>query len=174
MVSSAWNGVTLDEFNRGVDRFLWNHDTIRVREGRWTTREILVLGDDTFTIETAYTALTRGRDRNQLYLAQPDLGDEHHGHTVSIDLIDAYHNGTAWTWTFPVFCEALAAAWNFDPAAVTAAKHYLASMERLLDEGCLGQLPEIVDGDAPHTQRGCDAQAWGATEALRVWKLLQR
>ena len=28
------------------------------------------------------------------------------------------------------------------------------------------------DGDAPHTQRGCDAQAWGVTEALRVWKLL--
>lgn len=49
-----------------------------------------MLGDDTFTIETAYTALTRGRDRNQLYLAQPDLGDEHHGHTVSIDLIDAF------------------------------------------------------------------------------------
>jgi glycogen debranching enzyme len=26
----------------------------------------------------------------------------------------AYHNGTAWTWTFPVFCEALARAWDFD------------------------------------------------------------
>ena len=37
-----------------------------------------------------------------------------------------------------------------------------------------GQIPEILDGDAPHTQRGCDAQAWGATEALRVWKLLQK
>jgi predicted glycogen debranching enzyme len=84
----------------------------------------------------------------------------------------AYHNGTAWTWTFPVFCEALALAWDFDKAAVAAAKLYLASMERLLDEGCLGQLPEIVDGDAPHTQRGCDAQAWGVTEALRVWKRL--
>ena len=24
----------------------------------------------------------------------------------------AYHNGTAWTWTFPVFCEALARAWG--------------------------------------------------------------
>jgi glycogen debranching enzyme len=84
----------------------------------------------------------------------------------------AYHNGTAWTWTFPVFCEALARAWNFDPAAVSAAKHYLASMEALLNGGCLGQLPEIADGDAPHTQRGCDAQAWGASEALRVWKLL--
>jgi predicted glycogen debranching enzyme len=84
----------------------------------------------------------------------------------------AYHNGTAWTWTFPVFCEALAQAWNFDPGAVSAAKHYLASMDALLNEGCLGQLPEIVDGDAPHTQRGCDAQAWGASEALRVWKRL--
>jgi len=71
-----------------------------------------------------------------------------------------------------VFCEALAVAWKNDPAAVRAAKAYLGSMEQLLGEGCLGQLPEIVDGDAPHQQRGCDAQAWGATEALRVWKLL--
>jgi starch synthase (maltosyl-transferring) len=84
----------------------------------------------------------------------------------------AYHNGTAWTWTFPAFCEALARAWDFQPAAVAAAKAYLGSMDRLLIEGCLGQLPEILDGDAPHQQRGCDAQAWGVTEALRVWKLL--
>ena len=31
-----------------------------------TCDKLLVLGDDTFTIETAYTAVTRGRDRNQL------------------------------------------------------------------------------------------------------------
>jgi predicted glycogen debranching enzyme len=84
----------------------------------------------------------------------------------------AYHNGTAWTWTFPTFCEALATAWDFSPTAVAAAKSYLGSSEKLLNEGCLGQLPEILDGDAPHTQRGCDAQAWGTTEALRVWQLL--
>ena len=84
----------------------------------------------------------------------------------------AYHNGTAWTWTFPVFCEALARAWDFTPEAVAAAKAYLGSMEQLMNEGCLGQIPEILDGDAPHTQRGCDAQAWGVTEALRVWKWL--
>ena len=85
----------------------------------------------------------------------------------------AYHNGTAWTWTFPVFCEALARAWDFAPEAVGAARAYLGSMDRLLMAGCLGQIPEIVDGDTPHTLRGCDAQAWGVTEALRVWKLLQ-
>ena len=86
----------------------------------------------------------------------------------------AYHNGTAWTWTFPVFCEALARAWNFSPEAVAATKSYLGSAEKLLNEGCLGQLPEILDGDAPHTQRGCDAHAWGVTENLRVWKLLSK
>jgi starch synthase (maltosyl-transferring) len=84
----------------------------------------------------------------------------------------AYHNGTAWTWTFPSFCEALAVAWDFSPESVATAKCYLSSTERLLNQGCLGQLPEILDGDAPHTQRGCDAQAWGVTETLRVWKML--
>ncbi|MFZ0828518.1 MAG: amylo-alpha-1,6-glucosidase [Verrucomicrobiia bacterium] len=84
----------------------------------------------------------------------------------------AYHNGTAWTWTFPVLCEALACAWDGAPEAVAAAKAYLGGMEQLMNEGCLGQIPEILDGAAPHTQRGCDAQAWGVTEALRVWKLL--
>jgi starch synthase (maltosyl-transferring) len=84
----------------------------------------------------------------------------------------AYHNGTAWTWTFPTFCEALAQAWNFTPEAVAAAKSYLGSADKLLNAGCLGQIPEILDGGAPHAQRGCDAQAWGVTETLRVWKIL--
>ncbi len=84
----------------------------------------------------------------------------------------AYHNGTAWTWTFPAFCEALARAWDFSPEAVATARGYLGSAENIMNAGCLGQLPEILDGDVPHTQRGCDAQAWGVTETLRVWKLL--
>ncbi len=82
----------------------------------------------------------------------------------------AYHNGTAWTWTLPVACEALVRAWDSSPPALAAAKAYLAGMDRLMMSGCLGQLPEILDGDAPHHPRGCDAQAWSALEALRVWK----
>ena len=84
----------------------------------------------------------------------------------------AYHNGTAWVWLLPAYCEALARAWDFQPAAVAAARAYLGSMDGLLAAGCVGQLPEILDGDAPHRQRGCDAQAWSATEALRVWLIL--
>jgi glycogen debranching enzyme len=86
----------------------------------------------------------------------------------------AYHNGTAWTWTFPGACEAVVRAWDFAPSAIETARAYLASIEYLLNTGCHGHLPEIIDGDAPHQQRGCDAQAWGATEALRVWKLLAK
>ena len=85
----------------------------------------------------------------------------------------AYHNGTAWVWMLPTGCEALAKAWDLAPAAVAAAKATLGSLEHLLATGCLGQLPEILDGDAPHQPRGCDAQAWSVLEALRVWKFLR-
>jgi starch synthase (maltosyl-transferring) len=84
----------------------------------------------------------------------------------------AYHNGTAWVWMLPVFCEALVRAWEGEPKAVEAAKGYLLSLEELLWAGCAGQLPEVLDGDAPHSQRGCDAQAWSVTEALRVFKVV--
>jgi glycogen debranching enzyme len=84
----------------------------------------------------------------------------------------AYHNGTAWVWQLPMLCEALDLAWEGDPAARATARAWLGSVAPLLDEGCLGQLPELLDGDAPHTPRGCDAQAWSVSEALRVWARL--
>ena len=83
----------------------------------------------------------------------------------------AYHNGTAWTWVFPSFCEAWADC--FGPGEVETALAWLASSSLLIDDGCVGHVPEIVDGDAPHHRRGCDAQAWGVSELLRVWIKLQ-
>jgi predicted glycogen debranching enzyme len=80
----------------------------------------------------------------------------------------AYHNGTAWGWPLGVFCEALAKAWPGDPAAKAASMAILGSVDLLLAEGCAGHLPEIMDGDAPHTPRGCDAQAWSLSEAIRA------
>ncbi|MCX8155948.1 MAG: glycogen debranching enzyme N-terminal domain-containing protein [Verrucomicrobiae bacterium] len=85
----------------------------------------------------------------------------------------AYHNGTAWVWLLPVYAEALVKAYAMEAGAVTAARACLASLGDQLTSGCLGHLPEILDGDAPHQERGCDAQAWSATEALRVWLWLE-
>jgi glycogen debranching enzyme len=79
----------------------------------------------------------------------------------------AYHNGTAWTWLFPSYCE----AWTmiYGGTGTKTALAWLASGIRLMERGCIGHLPEILDGDSPHTPRGCDAQAWGVSELLRVW-----
>ena len=83
----------------------------------------------------------------------------------------AYHNGTAWTWVFPSFCEGLMVAYGSE--AVDMALDILSSTSGLFNDGCAGHLPEIVDGDAPHAQRGCGAQAWSATEVARVARLLR-
>ncbi len=79
----------------------------------------------------------------------------------------AYHNGTAWTWLFPSFCEAWVKAYG--EGGKETALAWLSSSSRLVSEGCVGHVPEILDGNYPHKQRGCDAQAWGASEWLRVW-----
>ena len=84
----------------------------------------------------------------------------------------AYHNGTAWTWPFPLFAEAYAMAYGEEDRQT--ARSLLTSSLSLLDNGCVGQIPEILDGNAPHAQRGCDAQAWGVSELFRVWQKLSR
>lgn len=83
----------------------------------------------------------------------------------------AYHNGTVWTWPFPSYPEALFQVYGEDARA--AALAYLHGSHPLFEKGCLGHLPEIIDGNAPHKQKGCGAQAWGVTEWLRVFSLLQ-
>ena len=82
----------------------------------------------------------------------------------------AYHNGTAWTWQFPLFCEAL---WRtYGEEARDTALALLGSVSGMLGEGALRQPPEIMDGASPHAQRGCPAQAWGASEVVRVFHLI--
>ncbi|CCK80642.1 amylo-alpha-1,6-glucosidase [Desulfobacula toluolica] len=78
----------------------------------------------------------------------------------------AYHNGTAWTWQFPVFCE----AWSivFGKNSFSTCLAWLGSVIDLMRKGSAGYIPEILDGDFPHTPRGCDAQAWGTSEVARV------
>ncbi|WP_300463876.1 amylo-alpha-1,6-glucosidase [Desulfobacula sp.] len=78
----------------------------------------------------------------------------------------AYHNGTAWTWQFPVFCEAWTAA--FGKKSRPTGLAWLGSVMALMRKGAAGHIPEILDGDFPHTPRGCDAQAWGSSEVARV------
>ncbi|MBF0388944.1 MAG: glycogen debranching enzyme N-terminal domain-containing protein [Desulfamplus sp.] len=91
----------------------------------------------------------------------------------------AYHNGTAWTWQFPTFCEAwveiFGQSGSSSQSAIDTARSWLLSSFELLKKGAAGYIPEVLDGDAPHKPRGCDAQAWGSSELVRVWlKLIEK
>ena len=81
----------------------------------------------------------------------------------------AYHNGTVWAWPFPLYAEAAVKA-----GALTRAQalSLLASSVENINSGCLCHISEIADGDAPHAQKGCRAQAWSVSELLRVWLAL--
>lgn len=82
----------------------------------------------------------------------------------------AYHNGTGWAWVMPSFCEALTICYGKN--ATPAAKAWLGTAARTMTQGCVGFLPEICDGDAPHAPKGCVAQAWSSTEFFRVLKFV--
>ena len=36
------------------------------------------------------------------------------------------------------------------------------------DTGCIGQVAEIFEAEAPHRPVGCPAQAWSVAEVLRL------
>jgi predicted glycogen debranching enzyme len=76
----------------------------------------------------------------------------------------AYHQGTVWPWLMGPFVTAYRKVKGRGPRV----EEWLRGMAGMLDASCLGQLPEIADGDAPHTPRGCVAQAWSVGELLRV------
>ncbi len=82
----------------------------------------------------------------------------------------AYHNGTAWTWPFPSYCEAMLLVGG--DAVRDRAMALLTSGIHNMENGCPGHTPEVLDGNVPHALRGCGAQAWGVTELYRVYTIL--
>jgi predicted glycogen debranching enzyme len=82
----------------------------------------------------------------------------------------AYHNGTVWAWPFPLYAEAMVETGAWTPQTACS---LLASAVENLNAGTLCHMSENADGDAPHAQKGCTAQAWSDSELLRVWLKLQ-
>ena len=82
----------------------------------------------------------------------------------------AYHMGTVWGWLLGPFARA-----HFRVHGdARLAQSFLEPMAQQLNSACLGSIGEIFDGDAPHSARGCFAQAWSVAEILRSWIFLER
>lgn len=81
----------------------------------------------------------------------------------------AYHQGTVWPWLLGPFVDATLRVRGRTPSALADCARLLAPLEQhLFQAGCLGQLPEVFDGDAPHRPGGTPAQAWSVAELLRL------
>ena len=83
----------------------------------------------------------------------------------------SYHNGTAWGWQMPLYCEALVHVYGAE--ALPSAWAIWGSAADVMERRCIGHIAEIFDGDAPHTPRGCPAQAWSVSEFFRIHTVLQ-
>ncbi len=80
----------------------------------------------------------------------------------------SYHQGTVWAWLIGPYITAYLKAFGHTENAGEKAAALLSPFRQHLREAGLGQVSEIFDGDAPHTPRGCIAQAWSVAEILRV------
>ena len=80
----------------------------------------------------------------------------------------AYHQGAVWHWLLGPFVTAYLRVHEQSEEARDTAAGWLSEFTRRMDTGCLGQVCEVADGEAPHTGGGSFAQAWSVAELLRA------
>lgn len=86
----------------------------------------------------------------------------------------AYHQGTVWPYLVGPFVEAYLKVHGFTPESKGRAFQFIEPLlKHLTEDGCIGQVSEIFDGDPPHKPRGCFAQAWSVAELIRAYLLVK-
>lgn len=77
----------------------------------------------------------------------------------------AYHQGSVWPWLLAPYARLLL---RLEPDALVRVGGLTAAFPAELETGCLGQIPELYDGDAPHAAGGCPAQAVSTAALLEI------
>jgi glycogen debranching enzyme len=81
----------------------------------------------------------------------------------------SYHNGTIWPWLIGAFLEAYLRVNKRSADSISQVKTWLQPLLTAMDtHGCIGQLAEIYEAEAPHRPVGCFGQAWSIAEVLRI------
>ena len=102
----------------------------------------------------------------------PEYHGSYGGKQLQRDM--AYHQGTTWVFPMGAYYLAWLKVHGNTPEAAARVRERLEALEPMLREGCVGQLPEIYDGDHPTDGKGCFAQAWSVGEMLRVLEAIDR
>jgi predicted glycogen debranching enzyme len=177
----------LEQASTGFDRF-WNeardclYDVVDADGG--TSPDASIRPNQIFAVSLPYCVLSPERMRavvdtcaRELLTSQglrtlsptdPAYVAHYTGNSWQRDA--AYHQGTVWSWLLGPFARAHYRVYGDAKLSQT----FLAPIAQHLEDACLGTVSEIFDGDAPHTARGCFAQAWSVAEILRSWVYLDR
>ena len=118
-------------------------------------------GDGRRVLEVVERELLTPAGLRTLSPRDPRYRGRYEGGVVSRD--SAYHEGTVWPWLMGPFLTAYARL-----KGGSAPARWLGVFEEALRTGCLGQIGEVADGDAPYVPGGCVAQAWSVAEILRA------
>ena len=86
---------------------------------------------------------------------------------------EAYHQGTVWPYLIGPFVASYLKVNSFSRKSKRKAAEFIEPLlQHLTEDGCLGQICEIFDGDPPHRPKGCIAQAWSVAELIRAYQLI--
>lgn len=122
-------------------------------------------------VETVYRRLYTGTGLRSLDKEDPEYHGYYGGPQIQRDM--AYHQGTVWIFPMGGFYLAWLKAQGNTPEAAAWVRKGLEQLIPMLKEGCVGQLPEIYDGDFQDESKGCFAQAWSVAEMLRVYEAVE-
>jgi predicted glycogen debranching enzyme len=83
-----------------------------------------------------------------------------------------YHQGAAWPWLLGAYADALVNIRGNTPETRRELRDRIQPLLRHLNQdGCMGSVSEIFDGDPPHAPNGAVAQAWSVAELLRIYAM---
>ena len=171
-----------DKARSSFNELFWNHDAgclFDVVNG--DARDASIRPNQVFAISLNHTMLSNERAAGVLLVIErelltsrglrtlspkdPNYIGRYEGGPASRD--GSYHQGTIWPWLMGPYITAYAKTFG-QAAGCKFAAMWFDNFQEHLREACVGQVSEIFDGDAPHTPRGCVAQAWSVAELLRA------
>lgn len=122
-------------------------------------------------VDTVFEKLYTPLGLRTLEKSDPEFHGSYGGEQVLRDL--AYHQGTVWVFPLGAYYLAYLKTRNYSREAAEKVERQMEALKSAMAEGCIGQLPEIYDGENPDFSRGCYAQAWSVGEILRVYEVLE-
>lgn len=118
-------------------------------------------------VGTVYKHLYTPYGLRSLSFEDPEYKPRYIGKLIDRD--GAYHMGTVWAFPLGAFISAYCRVNGYSEEAVSAAKEMCEVFEDHLQDGAIGGIAEIFDGEFACTGRGCFSQAWSVGEILRAY-----